>query len=158
MTCQTNGRSPTRAMGLGPVVTPSRIRIPSPPQKRTTFIVSPQSDNLEFRNGKDQTPTPRSDIVQLRRKFLAQVPRKDKHIVRLRLGQALGRENRNVGTGQVLPLLHGTAVNGVLEEVLPDTAVVEQRISLAGRAVSGHRPSFPRRAKKKTEEVALDLQ
>ena len=39
MTCHSSGRSPIMAIGLGPLVTPSRIRIPRPPQNSTTFMI-----------------------------------------------------------------------------------------------------------------------
>ena len=63
-----------------------------------------------------------------------------------------------MGTGQELPLLHWTAVNRVLEEVLPDAAVVEQGVSLAGCAVARHRPPLARRVDEKSEQVTLDLE
>src|SRR5271157_84906 len=145
-------------MGLGPVVTPSRIRIPSPPQKRTTFTVQPPSDDVEIRNRKDQSGSPRSDVGELLTDFVPQVPGQDKDVVRPSLGQTIGRMNGDMRTRQELPLLEGTAVHRVLEKVLADAAMVEQGVALAGCAVPGHRPTLARRADQESEQVALDLQ
>ena len=66
MTCQSSGRSPTSAIGFGPLVTPSRIRIPRPPQKRTTFMIHALvSDDFELRDREHQPPAPRADVVEL---------------------------------------------------------------------------------------------
>src|SRR6266566_9892344 len=37
---------PIIAIGFGPLLTPSRIRIPSPPQKSTTFMLTPHLKRL----------------------------------------------------------------------------------------------------------------
>src|SRR6201995_5772416 len=42
ITCQMSGRGPTICMGLGTSESPSRMRMPNPPQNRTTFTGIPQ--------------------------------------------------------------------------------------------------------------------
>src|ERR1700722_1690125 len=158
MTCQSKGRSPTRAIGLGPVLTPSRIRIPSPPQKRTTFTISPHSDDVKLWNGKDQSRPPCPGVLELLADFLLQVPWQHKDVVRPGLCQAIGRMNRNVSSRQEPSLLYRAAVDRVLDKIFSDPAMIEQRVALARCAVSSNRPTFPRRADQKVEQVTLDAQ
>src|SRR5262245_22276070 len=140
MTCQSNGRSPTVAIGFGPVVVASRMRIPRPPQNSTTFTASPvPSDRLELGDRKDELSAPGSDVVELFDDLVAQVPRQNEHVIGPRLGQAFGRVDRDVRARQELALFERTPIDGVLDEVRADAAVVQQSVALAGRAVSGDR-------------------
>jgi hypothetical protein len=63
------------------------------------------------------------------------VPGQDEHVVGRSRG-SLGREDRDARAGGELALLVGIAVDGVVEEVRADAAVVEQRVALARRAVA----------------------
>src|SRR5215831_16038390 len=159
MTCQSSGRSPTIAIGLGPLVTPSRIRIPRPPQNRTTFtFVISYSDDFERGDGKDQPAAPRPDVVKLSGDFVFEVPGQNENIVGPGFGEALGRIDRDMGAREELPLLHRAPVNGVREKVRADTAVVEQRVALARGAVPGDGSAVARRGEQKRQQVALDPQ
>src|SRR5215469_255578 len=98
MTCQRSGRSPTIAIGFGALLTPSRIRIPRPPQNRTTFTARspPQSDDVELRNGVDQAAAPGTDVLQLLADLLAEIPRQHQDVVGPGLLDALRRVDRDV--------------------------------------------------------------
>src|SRR5437773_275941 len=136
MTCHISGRSPTIASGLGPLLTPSRIRMPSPPQKSTTFIASfPRSDRLQGRDRDDQPAAPLAHVAELCADLLPQVPRQDEDVVGPGLREPLGRVDRDVRARKELTLLDRAPVNGVLEQVRPDAAVVQQRVALARGAV-----------------------
>src|SRR5580658_685582 len=140
MTCQSSGRSPTIAIGFGPFVTPSRIRIPRPPQNNTTFTThTSDSDDLERGNGEHQPPAPRADELELPADLLPQVPRQDNDVVRPGRGQSLGVVDRDVRAREELALLERAAINGVLEEVRSDATVVEQRVALARGPVARDR-------------------
>src|SRR5689334_13581476 len=128
------------AIGFGAFVTPSRIRMPSPPQNSTTFM-SPVplqtacSDDFECGDREDQAPAPRMDVCQLRADLLAQVPRQDEYVVGLRFRDLPWRVDGDVRAGQEHALLVRRPVHGVGEQVRPDAAVVKQRVALAGGAV-----------------------
>src|SRR3954469_18443742 len=77
MTCQSSGRSPIMFIGFGALAGPSRIRIPRPPQNKTTFM----SHHLEGRDGEDQTATPLAYVAQLLADLGPQIPRQDDDIV-----------------------------------------------------------------------------
>ena len=144
MTCHSSGRSPTIAIGLGPLVTPSRIRMPRPPQKSTTFMIHPARNDLELGDREDELAAPLPDVAELVADFVPEIPRQDQNVVGLGLGQALRRVDRDMRARQELALLDRAAVDRVREQVGPDTAVVEQRVALARGAVADHR--LPSRA------------
>src|ERR1700753_954526 len=98
MTCQSSGRSPTMAMGLGAVLlVPSRIRMPRPPQNSTTFIVRPpRSHDFECGNREDQPSAPGADVVELLADLLAEVSARDQHVVRRGRGDPLRGVDRDV--------------------------------------------------------------
>ena len=65
-----------------------------------------------------------------------QVPRQDQHDVGLVRADALRRADRDVRARQQVALLVRVEVDGVVEEVRADAAVVEQRVALGRRAVA----------------------
>src|SRR6266699_20428 len=100
MTCQSIGRSPIIAIGLGLLVTPSRIRIPRPPKKRTTFIVHLirrlQLDDIKRGDREYEPSPPRPDVTELLADLLPQVPRQDEDIAGTGLLETIGRVDRYV--------------------------------------------------------------
>src|ERR1700729_1533761 len=102
MTYQNSGRSPTMVIGFGPLLTPSRMRIPSPPQNRTTFTLNnPQvSGDLKLGNPENQPAAPGPHVVQLLADLIPQVPGQDKDVVRPGLGERGRRVDRDVGARQ----------------------------------------------------------
>ena len=138
---------------------PSRIRIPRPPQKSTTFMIHTPTETISSSGiGKTSFPPQEPDIAELPADFVPQIPRQDENVIGFRLGQAFWRVDRDMRAGQELPLLDRTAVDRVGEQVRPDAAVVKQRVALARGAVSGHRPSLTGSSEEEAEQVALDLQ
>src|SRR5215469_8479591 len=164
MTCQSSGRSPTIAIGLGPLLTPSRIRIPRPPTKRTTFTEIPPLwilyrfalSDFELRNGEDQAAAPHADIVKLLADFLPEVPGQHEHVVGFCLLETLRSEDRYAGAWQELALLHRAPVDGVGQQVGADPAVIQQRVALAGGAVTSHRLARLGRVEQEPDEFAFD--
>src|SRR3954452_18131935 len=120
MMCHRTGRSPMVIIGLGAESTCVRIRRPRPPQKRTTFMAFPSSDDDRTRDGQDEPATPLADERELLHDLLAQVPRKDQHQVRSDLAQPLRRVDRDVCAGQEEALLVRAAVDGERQQVGPD--------------------------------------
>src|SRR5215813_9329787 len=159
MTCQSNGRSPTIAMGFGPLETPSRIRMPRPPQKRTTFMdFTLKSANLELRNREDQPASPRPDVFELPGYLLAKIPGKYENVIGLGLGKVVRCENRDMRAGQEFALLDRTPVDRIRKKIGSDAAMVQQRVPFTWRAVASDRPAVPGGAKKEFQQVGLDLQ
>src|SRR5262245_6082480 len=152
MTCQSSGRSPTMAIGLGALVTPSRIRMPRPPQNNTTFIQAP-SDNLKRGNREYQPAAPVPDVVQLLGDLGPEIPRQHEDVVRFGLAEALWRADRDMRPRQELALLDRASVDCVGEQVRPDAAMVEQGIALARGAVTCHRLAMPSRADKELQQL-----
>ena len=72
----------------------------------------------------------------LLRDFVDQVPRQDQHEVGLLLPALLDREDRDPRARCELAVLVGVPIDGEVEEVGPDAAVVEQRVPLTRGAVS----------------------
>src|SRR6266576_7142781 len=82
MTCQSSGRSPTIVIGLGPLVMPSRIRIPRPPQNRTTFTIhTPIQTICNAWTGRTSR-VPRLDVGKPPTDLVLEIPRQDQNIVR----------------------------------------------------------------------------
>ena len=71
------------------------------------------------------------------------------------LGEVLGRMDRDVRARREPAVLVRVAIHEVVEEVVPDPAVREQRVRLARRAVAGDPGSAPLLLDEKCEEVAL---
>src|SRR5271156_4080867 len=113
MTCHSIGRSPIMAIGLGALLTPSRIRIPRPPQNKTTFTIHTSLDDVELGDREDELPAPGTDVVELLADLIPQVPRQDEDVIGPGFGQAFRRVDRNVRAGQELPLLDRAAVDRV---------------------------------------------
>src|SRR6202034_4101516 len=144
-------------MGFGTSSAYPRSRIPLPPQKRTTFMKSP----ILFRvvllvdrnswNGHHKPTSPFPNVVQLPHDFVLQVPRQDDDVVRFSFADPVRVINRYAAARQESALLVGTSIDGVLNEVFADTAVVEQRRTLSGRTVSCHRLAVLRGLKQKVE-------
>src|SRR5215469_8958887 len=158
MTCHSSGRSPTMAIGLGPLLTPSRMRIPSPPQNRTTFMACPHSDDLERGDREYQPAAPRPDVFQLRADLVPEVPRQHENVVGAGLSEPPRRVDRDARTRQVLALLHRTPVDRIRKQVRPDAAVVQQRVPLARGTVACDGLALPGGSEKETGQVSLDLQ
>src|SRR5215212_224096 len=118
-------------IGFGALAGPSRMRMPRPPQNSTTFM----SHHLEGRNGEYQTAAPLAYIAQLLADLGSEVPRQHEDIVGAIDRDSVRVVDRNVRTRKEPALLVWTAVDRVRDQVRPDAAVVEQRVSLARSAV-----------------------
>jgi hypothetical protein len=75
-------------------------------------------------------------VAQLRDDLLLEVPGEDQDEVGAFLLERLGVVDRDVRAWEELALLIRIAVDGELEQVAPDPAVVEQRVALAGSTIS----------------------
>src|SRR5215472_16699488 len=159
MTCQSSWRSPTIAIGFGALVVPSRMRIPRPPQNRTTFTIhTPPSDDVKLGDRENQPSPPRLDVVKLLADLVPEIPGQDENVVGPGLGEAFRRVDRDMRAREELPLLHRAPVNGVLQEIRADPAVIEERVSLARGAVARDGMAVARRREQKPQQIALDPQ
>src|SRR6516225_9043338 len=142
MTCQSTGRYPILTIGFGLSPDASRSRVPSPPQNRTTFIddhppSSTSWDDLGRWDRDDELPAPLADVRHLGDDLVLHVPRKDEDVVGTAPVDLSGLEDRDVRTRKEQALLVRVAVDGEVEEVRADPAVVEERVALPRRAVAG---------------------
>src|SRR6476659_5087271 len=100
-----SGRGPIICIGFGmPSSALLRIRIPYPPQNRTTFMVfSLSCFGIRDRGGmqggewKDELATPGCNVCKLLGQLGLEVPRQRQHDVGPVLGDLGGIEDRNAG-------------------------------------------------------------
>src|SRR6516164_4476377 len=81
--------------------------------------------------------TPAADIGELAHDLVFEVPRQDQHVIGLGFKNLLWRKNRNVGAWQIPAMFVRVAINGIVQKIEADTAIVEQRIALTWRPVAG---------------------
>ena len=117
------------------------MRVPSPPQNRTTFIDQAPCGSMTVTSGMGtmNLPPQSADMAHLRDDLVLQVPGQDQDVVGLGLVDRLDRQDRNVHARREAAVLVGVAVDGEVEEVGADAAIVEQRVALARRAVAADR-------------------
>ena len=76
-------------------------------------------------NWDDESSTPVSDIRVLFDDFFLQVPGKNEEIVRLGFRNSRRSMDGNMGARGVLPLLVRTPIDGILEKVVSDPAIIQ---------------------------------
>src|SRR6516162_1632503 len=81
--------------------------------------------------------TPATDIGELAHDLVFEVPRQDQHVIGLGFINPLWRKNRNMGAWQISAMFVWVAINGIVQKIGADTAIVEQRIALTWRPVAG---------------------
>src|SRR4030095_14459100 len=69
----------------------------------------------------------------------------------------LRRMNRDVGAGRVRVLFVRAAIDGVIDKIGANAAVIEQRVALPGRSVSGHRLALAARVDQERQNGTLGL-
>src|SRR4051812_16201430 len=110
------GRYPIGTMGFGTVSEYSRMRIPSPPQNRTTFIASPPSADRHLGNGDDELDPPFASETELTDDLVLQVPGQDQDDIRLGLEDLVRWEDRDVRTREESSVLVRVPVDREVEE------------------------------------------
>src|SRR4030066_1871803 len=95
---------------------------------------------LYFRDQDNEPPPPLPEGSHLAHDFLLEIPGENQKIIRSRFLYFLGRQDRNPGAGEKKSLLVGIPVDGVFDKIGPDSAVVQQGVSLGWGAVGGNRP------------------
>ena len=128
-------------MGLGPRGHAVAHPHPEPTAEEDYLHDShPISDDFKRGDREHQLAAPRADVLELPADLVPQIPWQDEDVVGPRLGQALGRVDRDVRAWEKLSLLDRAAVDGVGEQIRSDAAVVEQGVALA-RAPRSRRPT-----------------
>src|SRR5438552_5416963 len=140
-------------MGLGTLSAYSRRRIPSPPQKMTTLMeafslgfvrrTNPSRTarsrvHLNFRDRHNELASPIPNKCILLHNFLFEIPWQNQQIIRPRTLDLIRRIDGDVCSRQELAVLVGIAVDGIVDEVGANGAIVQQGVALAWRAVSGN--------------------
>src|SRR5690349_11032499 len=97
-----------------------------PPQNRTTFTMPLLSRaHLNLGNRNDEFPAPVADVGKLIDDLVLQIPGQDQDVVRSRLLNSLGREDRDMGSRQKFVVLVWVAINGVVDKVRTNPAVIQ---------------------------------
>ncbi len=96
-----------------------------------------------FGDGDDEFASPLANIRDLAHNLILEIPRQDKHIVGLCLPDHVRMVNGDMCAGEILPLLVCVLVHGVVDEIRPNPAVVEQRVALARGAIAGDGFTLP---------------
>ncbi len=110
----------------------------------------------DARNGNDELPVPFANVGQLLNDFVLQVPGQNQNIVRTCFRDALRSEDWDMRAREKLALFVRITVDGIVQKILANTTVVQQRISFAGRAIAYNGFSRPLRLNQKIEQVPLD--
>src|SRR3954451_3400408 len=92
-------------------------------------------------------------MAHLSDNLLFQIPRQDEQIVGTGLLDRRYRIDRDVRARRVAAMLVGIAVHGEIEEVRSNTAVVEQGIAFAGRAIGAYLGTFILALNEKREDL-----
>src|SRR5260370_2232191 len=157
-------------IGLGNLSAYSRKRIPSPPQKMTTFMgafslgsvrrtnqsrIVRSRVNLNLRDRHDELASPIPNACILLHDFLFEIPRQDQQIIRPCTLDLIRWINGNVCPRQELAVLMGIAVDGIVDEVGADGAIIQQGVALARSTISGNLLSTALGLDKKFEQFAL---
>src|SRR5205085_7130977 len=111
--------------------------------------------DCQFRDGHQELSTPCADSAELRNDLSFEIPWENEDVVRSGVEQALRRQNRNVSSGKVLPVLMGTTIHCEVQKVGPDSAEVEKSVSLARRSVSDDPLSRSLRTNKEFQKLAF---
>jgi hypothetical protein len=118
MTCHNTGRLAIGIIGFGSDWFSARIRIPRPPQNRTTFIAIPPvlsrlREHFESRQADDQLPSPVMYIFELRSNLRSKVPRHDDDEIGAVVGEPPDGMNGDVRARQKPPMLVGISIHCV---------------------------------------------
>src|ERR1700722_17213905 len=89
-------------------------------------------------NRHNKLRTPLARISQLRHNLILKVPRQNQNIIPPAPADLLPWVDRNVWSRQETPMLVRIPIHGELQEVLANTAIIQQRISFPWRAISGN--------------------
>src|SRR5919112_3128909 len=110
-------------IGFGRDSGPVRIRMPSPPQKMTTFtdVSLAGLEDLEPGQRDDELAAPVPDVAELIGDLVPEVPGHDQDVVRPLLRESLRRVDRDVGAREEPALFERVAVDGERDLVGADT-------------------------------------
>ena len=99
--------------------------------------------------------TPAADAGELTHDLVFEVPRQDQHVIGLGFKNPLWRKNRNMGAWQVPAMFVWVAINGIVQKIDADTAIVEQSIALTWRSIAGKRFVAALRLDQEAQQFAL---
>lgn len=88
------------------------------------------------RNRYDELATPFHYMLHLPDDFLLEVPRQDQNIIGFETVDDRGVKDRNMHSGRKASVLVRIAIDREIEKVGPDTAIIEQGITLARRSIA----------------------
>ena len=95
------------------------------------------SGNFDFGNGNDELPALVSVLLLLSQDFLSEVPGQQQAVVRLVFRQPPRVVDLQVSSRRVVSLLDRAAVDDVVDLVLTDAEVIQQRAAFGRSSVDG---------------------
>src|SRR4029078_9877453 len=130
--------------------------VPRPPQNSTTFMSKLLGiGDRYFGNGNNEFRAPFLHGTHLLDDLVLKIPRQDEDVVGLGDRDSVKRQDRDVHSRSETPVLVGIAVDGKVEEVGADSAVVEQCVALARCSVSANRLAGVFGLDQKREQLSL---
>src|SRR4051812_43629804 len=114
-------------------------------------------DDLGCGDGDDEFAAPFTDFVHLIDDLFFKIPWQNENVIGLRFKDLAGSEDRNVSAGKELALFVWIAVDGVIEEIGADAAIVEQSVSFSGSAIAGDAFALAFGIDKEVEQAAFGL-
>src|SRR5712664_3618815 len=112
-------------------------------------------DYQGFGDRDDELGAPGAHMGELFQDLVLEVPGQDEDVVGLLLVDLRWRMDRNVGSGEKLPLLVRGLVDRELDQIAADPAIVEEGVALPRRAVTRDTLSLFSSADQCLEEAAL---
>ena len=85
------------------------------------------------------------------------VPGQNQHVIRPGLFDFVRMIDGNMSSGQEAPLLVGASIDGIVDEIGPDAAVIEERVSFGRRPVADDRLPLLSCGNQELENCSLSL-
>src|SRR6266513_6186604 len=98
--------------------------------------------NYDFGDRHNELTAPLTHTRQLLHDLRLQIPREDQHEIGAGLPQLFRRKDRNVGAGKKFSMLVGAAINGKIQKVGSDPAIVEERVPFSRSTIANYSPAL----------------
>src|ERR1044071_8917493 len=117
--------------------------------------IESSGDDFCRRDGDDEFAAPFANFVHLIDDLLFEIPGQDEDVIGFRFKDFSGSEDRNMSAREELALLVRVAIDGVVEEIGADTAIIEQSVTFSGSAIARDAFALASGIDEELEEAAL---
>ena len=112
-------------------------------------------EHHHLRNRHYEPGAPLADEGHLLDDFGTQVPRKNQHVIRLRVTDRIRVQDGQAASRQEMILLVRAAIHRKVDHIRANAAEIQQRVALRWSAVGGDSPALPFRPDEELEKAAL---